>query len=181
MQSLHDSLQWAAMSRIDPTYAERDSNLYIILVADGVNPYRNQNFTHSMWPILLVIFNLPPWLALPKFFVSLTLLILGKKAPSVTTFNIFLTPLVGYLQTLWAGVLTWDASPDAGSHFFVLRAMLLMTINALLAYGLVSSQQMKGYRSCLLCVTKTNACHSSILGKMVYLRHRRYLCTDHWY
>lgn len=77
------------MSCIHPTYEEMDLNLYMGLVVDGVNPYGNEDLKHSMWPILVVIFILPPWLATRKFFVLLTLLILGKKAPSETTFDIF--------------------------------------------------------------------------------------------
>lgn len=109
MRSVIDSPQRASVGRdIDPAFARDARNVYLGLVADGVNPYGNQNFNHSMWPILIVIFNLPPWLASRKFFVALTLIMLGARAPIVEAFDFMLQPSVCDLLKLWEGVPAWD-------------------------------------------------------------------------
>jgi len=77
MRSAVDSLQWAAVKDIDPNFVEEDRNVYLGLVGDGVNPFGNQSVKHSTWPLLVVIYNLPPWLATRKFFVSLTMIFPG--------------------------------------------------------------------------------------------------------
>jgi len=64
---------------------------------------------------------------------------------------------------------------------FLLRAIRLWTVNDLLAYGLISGQQIKGYRGCPVCVTKTCAVDSNILKKMVYLENRRWLPAEHYF
>jgi hypothetical protein len=68
MRSVVDSEQWASVKDIDPNFVNDDRNLYLGLVGDGVNPYGNQSVRHSSWPLLVVIYNLPPWLATRKFF-----------------------------------------------------------------------------------------------------------------
>ena len=78
MRSVIDSPQWASVANIDPLFPTKDTNVYMGLVGDGVNPFGNQSVRHSSWPILIVLYNLPPWLATRKFFVSLSLIIPGK-------------------------------------------------------------------------------------------------------
>ena len=45
-------------------------------------------------------------------------------------------------------------------RLFLLRAILLWTINDFPAYGLISGQQTKGYKGCRVCVIETEANHS---------------------
>ena len=104
MRSVVDSPHWATVGEIDPVFKREDRNLYLGLVADGVNPYRNQSTNYSMWPVLLVIYNLPPWLVTKFFFVSLSLLISGENAPSGEAFDVYLGPLVRDLLQLWTGI-----------------------------------------------------------------------------
>ena len=179
MRSVVDSPHWAAVGEIDPVFKREDRNLYLGLVADGVNPYGNQSTNYSMWPVLLVIYNLPPWLVTKKKFVSLSLLIPGEKAPSGEAFDVYLGPLVRDLLQLWTGIRAVDTSVRGVPSIFLLRAILLWTINDFPAYGLISGQQTKGYQGCPHCVTDTYANHSHSLKKMVYLRSRRWLLRGH--
>ena len=179
MRSVVDSPQWAAVGVIDPEFKIEDRNLYLGLVADGVNSYGNQSTKYSMWPVLLVIYNLPPWLVTKFFFVSLAILIPGEKAPNGEAFDVFIAPLVRDLVRLWTGIQTVDASEQGAPSVFLLRAILLWTINDFPAYGLISGQQTKGYRGCPVCVAGTCASHSRALKKMVYLGSRRWLAPGH--
>lgn len=101
MSLVIDSPQWALVGRnIDPRSSLDARNVYLGLVADKVNPYRNQNLHHSVWPILFVIFNLLPWLASPEFFIAVTLVMLGARAPLAEAFDDMLQPLVCDLHKL---------------------------------------------------------------------------------
>jgi len=164
---------------IDPTFKNEDNNLFMGMVADGVNPFGNQSTKYSIWPVLLVIYNLPPWLVTKKFFISLTVLIPGEKAPSGEAFDVFIGPLVRDLLLLWEGVPAVDTSVQGELRMFMLRCILLWTVNDFPAYGLISGQQTKGYRGCPVCVTETCAEHSRVLSKMVYLGSRRWLPQEH--
>jgi hypothetical protein len=68
MRSICDLKQWAAMDDIDPTFKENDTNFFMGLVTDDIDPYSNQSSTHSMWPVLLVIYNLPPLATIKEIF-----------------------------------------------------------------------------------------------------------------
>jgi hypothetical protein len=81
MRSIVHSKQWASVQSIDQEFTERDSNLYVGMVVDGVNPFGNQNTRHSTWPVLTVLYNLPPWLVARCFFISLTIIIPGEMSP----------------------------------------------------------------------------------------------------
>ena len=179
MRSVVDSSQWATVKEIDPDFANEENNVYMGLVSDGVNPYGNQSTRYSLWPVLMVICNLPPWLVTKKFFISLSVLIPKDKAPSGEGFDTFIGPLVQDLRKLWEGIPTMDAIVRGAVRLFMLRAILLWTINDFLAYGLISGQQTKGYKGCPVCVTETEANHSRALKKMVYLGSRRWLPADH--
>jgi hypothetical protein len=115
MRSVCDSRQWAAIDGIDPTFKEKKTNLYMGLMTDGINPFGNQSSKHSMWPVLLVIYNLPPWLLSKNFFISLTLLISGAKAPTGENIDVDLGPLIKDLLNLWEGRPAVDASMPVGS------------------------------------------------------------------
>lgn len=179
MRSVVDSAQWAAMDEIDLTFKEEANNVYMGLVADGVNPFANQSSKYSMWPVLMITYNLPPWLVSRKFFISLMLLIPGEKALSPEAFDVYLAPLVRDLQWLWAGVQTMEKCVGGAIRVFTLQAILLWTVNNFLAYRLISGHQTKGYKGCPICVTNICASHSSVLKKMVYLGSRRWLPLQH--
>lgn len=74
-----DSKAWRHFhDNVDPTFANDPRNTHFALAADGVNPFKQNRSTWSTWPVLLLNYNLPPWLSTKKFFVLLALLIPGK-------------------------------------------------------------------------------------------------------
>ena len=87
-----------------------------------------------------------------KFFISLTILILGKKSPTNENIDVFLKPLLEELLELWIGIPTYDVSAKVDeSKTFLLRGLLLWTISKFPAYGLISSQKIKDNRACPIC------------------------------
>nr|XP_009771304.1 PREDICTED: uncharacterized protein LOC104221865 [Nicotiana sylvestris] len=90
---------------------------------------------HSTWPVILVPYNLPPWMCMKQEFFILSLLIPGPKAPG-NNIDVFLQPLIEELNELWdVGVEMYDASTK---EIFQMRAVLMWTINDFQAYGTLS-------------------------------------------
>jgi len=172
-------LQWKNIDRIYPDFAEVKTNLRLGLVGDGIIPYKNNAIKHLTWVFLITIYNLPPWLLTKKFFISLAVIIPGPKAVTADKVDVFIRPVVRDLLQLWRGVPAINMSKSEGERPFTLRAILMWTINDYPAYGLISGQQVHGYKGCPLCGPETCAEHASLLNKMIYLGSRRFLHAEH--
>ena len=179
MRSVIDSPQWAALNNLPGGFGSAETDLRLGLVADGICPYGNASSKHSTWPILVVIYNLPPWLASKIFFITLAILIPGEKAPTSDTIDVFLRPLVDELLKLWEGVAAVNMGKPVGQRNFLLRAALLFTVNNFPAYGLIAGQQVKGFVGCPICGPDTYSEYSSVLKKMLYMGGRRLLSGEH--
>jgi len=179
MRSVADSEQWKAIDWAYPDFAEVLTNLRLGLVGDGIIPYKNNSLKHSTFVLLITIYNLPPWLLTKFFFISLAVLIPGPKSPTAENIDVFLGPLVRDLSKLWTGVPATNMSKPVGERAFNLRAILMWTVNDFPAYGLLSGQQVHGYKGCPLCGPETCAEHATLLNKMIYLGARRYLDDNH--
>jgi Transposase family tnp2 len=107
---------------------------------------------HSTWPVLLCIYNLPPWLCMKRRYIMMSLMISGPKQPG-NDIDVFLAPLIEELKSLWEkGARVWDAYRK---EFFTLFVMLLCTINDFSAYGNLSGFKTKGARTCSICQEDT--------------------------
>ncbi|GKD78604.1 putative transposon, En/Spm-like protein [Tanacetum coccineum] len=98
---------WRTIDEKFPEIAEDTRNLWLGISADGVD-VNTGNMHHSVWPILTVIYNLPPWLCMKRKFIILSALISGYTGNDI---DVYLEPLVDDLHTLFeTGVDTYDAS-----------------------------------------------------------------------
>jgi hypothetical protein len=79
---------------VDPTFQHDARNVHFALAADGVNPFKQTRSTWSTWPVLLLNYNLPPWLGTKKFFLMLRLLIPSKQSVTSECFDVYMEPLV---------------------------------------------------------------------------------------
>ena len=179
MRSVADSLQWKHIDKLYPNFAKVLTNLHLGLVGDGIISFKNNALKHSTFVLLITIYNLPPWLLTKKFFISLAVLILGPTATTVANIDVFLALVVRDLLQLWRGVPAMNMSKHEGERQFILRAILMWIVNDFPAYGLLSWQQVHGYKACSLCGLETCAKHVRLLHKMVYLGARRFLHLHH--
>lgn len=112
------------------------------LATDGLNPFSNLSTNQSVWPVILVPYNLPASLCMRKEFSMLSLLIPGPKAPS-NDINVFLAPLIEELKELWVeGVKAFESYKQKE---FTLKVMLLWAIHDFSAYGTLSGCNVHGY------------------------------------
>ncbi|XP_071718733.1 uncharacterized protein [Rutidosis leptorrhynchoides] len=143
-----DSPAWKTLDSINPAFAKDVRNVRLGLASDGFNPFGNKNLSHTTWPVVLIPYNLPPWLCMKKPYILLILLIPGLCAPG-NNIDVYMRPLVDELKELWnTGVMTYDSSTKTN---FYMRAGLLWTISDFLAYANLSGWSTKGQLSCPCC------------------------------
>lgn len=139
MRSVVDSEQWRFIEDRHPNFAKEARNIWLGLALDGVNPFSLQTSKHSVWPIMMVLYNLLLYLVTKHFFISLSMIIPGPNSPTEHTIDVFLQPLVHELKKLWAGVPAIDLlEPPSSSRCFKMQAILMWNINDFPAYTLVS-------------------------------------------
>ncbi|KAL4035973.1 hypothetical protein IC575_004687 [Cucumis melo] len=148
-----DSVSWDSIDAKWPDFSNNPRNLRFGLATDGFNPFSNLSSGYSCWPVMLVTYNLPPWLCMSKENIMLTLLIPSPKQ-SGNDFDIFLQPLIDDLKLLWDGVEVYDVVNKSN---FNLRAMLIWTINDFLAYGNLARCTTKGKTTCPICGEHTHS------------------------
>ena len=181
MRGPHDSPQWDHIRDNHPGFESDMRNVHLGLCADGLNPHSQKRSTHSLCPVLLLNYNIPPWLTIKRFFIMMVLLIPGPEAVTARCIDVYLSPLLEELRELWtSGVACYDAARWRGESIFTLRAMLLWCVHDFPAYGMLAGTTNKGYCGCPICGPNTHARYSANMCKVVYGgRHRRWLPMDH--
>ncbi|XP_073130868.1 uncharacterized protein [Henckelia pumila] len=171
-----DSPAWQTFDHNHPKFAKDPRNIRLGLASDGFNPFKNMSVVHSTWPVVLVPYNLPPWMCMKQPYFMLSLLIPGPYAPG-NNIDIYLQPLIADLKDLWeVGVETYDASTKQN---FQLHAALLWTISDFLGYATLSGWSTKGQFACPVCHKFTHSWWLKNGKKHCYMGHRKFLNSDH--
>ncbi|XP_062104239.1 uncharacterized protein LOC133815411 [Humulus lupulus] len=169
-----DAEVWKDFDRQYPDFAKESRNVRLGFATDGFNPFSDLSNLYSMWPVLLMSYNMPPWRCMKREFLMMTLLIPGRRAPG-KDIDVYLQPLIDELKELWEnGVRTFDI---IDKEYFTMRAAILWTIHDFPAYGTVSGYSTQGYKACPVCEDDTSSFR--IRGKTCFMGHRRYLCPNH--
>ena len=176
MRGPYDSDAWKHIESCYPDFAKESRNLHFGLSTDGVNPFGIKSTNWSTWPVVLVNYNIPPWLATKKGHIILSLLIPGKH--KVKNMNVYLQPLLDELKTLWEeGLPIIDASKGhASAKYFQCRGILLWTMHDYPGLGDCASFSVSGYSACPMHCGPNLAKprYSHALHKMVYEGHNLY-------
>ena len=171
-----DSEAWELIDTKWPEFSMEPRNLRLGLAADGINPFSSLSSTYSCWPVMLVTYNLPPWLCMRKEHLMLALLIPGPKQPG-NDIDVFLRPLIEDLYELWdKGAEAYDSYTK---NMFNLKAILMWTINDFPAFGNLSGCITKGKFACPTCGKHTLSIYLPNWRKTVYLGHRCFLPRRH--
>lgn len=173
-----DARAWKHFDATHINFSQDPRNVRIGLCSDGFNPFRSMNVNHSTWPVVLCVYNFPPWLCMKQPSFILSLLIAGPESPS-NKIDVFLQPLIDELIDLWVnGCITYDAHSKTTFH---MRAALLWTINDFPAYNMLSGWNTKKRFACPCCGFDTYSDWSNECGKYCFLGHRRFLWPEHPY
>ncbi|XP_015637678.1 uncharacterized protein [Oryza sativa Japonica Group] len=170
-----DARQWKNFDALHPEFAKDPRNVKFALSTDGMNPFGDLSSTHSTWPVLLTMYNLPTWICQKRKYILLSILIQGPRQPGINV-DVFLEPLMEDMQELWEeGLRMWD---EYRREHFTLHAIIFIMINDLLANFSLSGQ-FKGKFGCLICIDKTSYKYLTSLTKGFYMRHRQFLPQRH--
>jgi len=161
-----DSPQWKKIDSLFPKYGSDPRNLRLGLTTDGMNPYSNLSSKHSLWSVLVIIYNLLYWLCMKRKYMMIS-------GPRRNDIDAYLSPLIEDLKFLWdQGVEVFDIYEKVN---FNLRALLFCTINDFLAYWNLSSYNVKGHIVCPICEENTSYHQLKHGRKTSYIGHRRFL------
>jgi hypothetical protein len=64
-------------------FSKDPRNIRFGLSTDGMNPFGEMRNTNSTWPVIMCIYNLPPWLCHKQKYLLLTTLISGPKQADI--------------------------------------------------------------------------------------------------
>ncbi|XP_042988717.1 uncharacterized protein LOC122316252 [Carya illinoinensis] len=171
-----DGMAWKTFDSQHDDFASDPRNVRLGLSADGFNPFGNMSISYSTCPVMLVPYNLPPWMCMKRSSFMLSLIIPGPSPPSMNI-DVYLEPLISELKELWeVGAPTYDV---CSKEIFTMRAALMWTINDFPAYGDLSGWSTKGRLICPCCMGNTQSRLLKHGKKFSYMGHRRFLPSDH--
>ena len=165
-----DSDAWKMFDTTHLEFSSEPRNVRLGLAADGFNPFGMLSTTHSTWSVMLVPYNLLPWLCMKWSSLILSLVIHGPKSPRIAI-DVYLQHLVEELRELWdVGVEAYDAS---SKNVFQLRVALMWIVHDFLAYADVLGWSTKGKFACPCCASETYSQYLRNGHKFCYMGHRR--------
>jgi len=149
-----------------PEFGSDPRNLRLRLAIDGMNPYDNLSSKHSLWPVLVIIYNFLYWLCMQRKYMMLYMMISGPRQPR-NDIDVYLSPWIEDLNFLWDyGVKVFDAYEKVN---FNLRPLLFCTINYFPAYGNLSGYNVKGHSAFPICEENTSYHQLKYGGKTSYI------------
>ncbi|XP_074378057.1 uncharacterized protein LOC141719578 [Apium graveolens] len=141
-----DREEWKFFDRRYPSFAQEIRNIRLGLATDGFNPFGpTRKKTYSVWPLVIVVYNLPPSMCMKKPFMFMTDIVPGPNSTG-KYINVCLRPLIDELKILWnTGVKIYDQSLKQN---FTMRAALMWTISDYPAMIMISGWSGKGKMGC---------------------------------
>ncbi len=178
VQSVTNSFAWKHINEKWPCFVSDAHNIRLGLALDGVNPFSDLSSCHLTWPVILLNYNLPPWMVTKQFFLMLAFIILGKESMKFENVDLYLQPFIEELQVLWTSVKTFDIISTKKLN---LQAMCMWSVHDFPTYELFVGCVTKGHNGCPPCGLATKSYFSMKLKKMVDCGIRCYLRRNHTY
>ncbi|XP_049378073.1 uncharacterized protein LOC125842813 [Solanum stenotomum] len=75
-----DGIAWRKFDEAHTDFARDPQNVRLGLASDGFSPL-SMSISHSTWPVILIPYNLPPWLCMKQPYMILSTIIDGPHAP----------------------------------------------------------------------------------------------------
>nr|GEW55305.1 hypothetical protein [Tanacetum cinerariifolium] len=178
MRHVADSPQWKNIDRDFKKFGSEIRNIRFGLCSDRINPFKSLSSRHSTWPVLLCIYNLPPWLCMKRKYIMMSLLIQGSRQPG-NDIDVYLRSLIDDMIDLWETVVEiYDAYKKERFQLFV---MIYCTINDFPAYGNLSGYGTKGEKAYPVCENGTHSRWMTNCRKTIYMGNQMALHRHHPY
>ncbi|XP_038687488.1 uncharacterized protein LOC119986868 [Tripterygium wilfordii] len=75
-----DSIAWKSFNEKHLSFAMESRNARLGLATDGFNPFGNMSTSYSTWPVVLILYNLPPWLCMKQSYFMISSVVPGPKS-----------------------------------------------------------------------------------------------------
>nr|XP_009776104.1 PREDICTED: uncharacterized protein LOC104225927 [Nicotiana sylvestris] len=171
-----DGDAWKEFESLHPEFSSDPRNIRLGLSSDGFNPFRTMSISHSTWHVMLMNYNLSPWICMKPEYIMLSMIIPGPSSPG-NDIDVYLQPLIAELKELWEfGVETFDAESN---QMFQMRAALMWTISDFPALAMLSGWSTKGKFACPTCNYGTCSQYLKHSRKMCYMGHQTFLPPEH--
>ena len=72
---------WKDLDARYPSFVVDPRNPRLGILSDGFNPFRSMSSKHSTWPVMLIPYNLPPWICMKETSLILSMIIPGPASP----------------------------------------------------------------------------------------------------
>ncbi|XP_072084399.1 uncharacterized protein [Arachis hypogaea] len=102
MRHPRDSEAWKTFDLLHDRFAEDPRNIRLGLAADGFNPFGAMCTNYSVWPMVLIPYNRPPWECMKPTSLILSMIILGEKMPE-NNIDVYLQLFIKELKELKHG------------------------------------------------------------------------------
>nr|XP_016452413.1 PREDICTED: uncharacterized protein LOC107776970 [Nicotiana tabacum] len=134
------------------------------------------SISHSTWHVMLMNYNLSPWICMKSEYIMLSMIIPGPSSPR-NDIDVYLQLLIVKLKELWEfGVETFDAESN---QMFQMRAALMWTISDFPTLAMLSGWSTKENFACPTCNYGTCSQYLKHSRKMCYMGHRAFLPHEH--
>ncbi|KAK6796469.1 hypothetical protein RDI58_004170 [Solanum bulbocastanum] len=74
-----DGVAWKDFDSLHPDFASNARNVRLGLPSDGFNPFRTMSISYSTWPVMLMNYNLSPWICMKPEYIMLSMIIPGPR------------------------------------------------------------------------------------------------------
>ena len=158
-----------------PEFCTYHRNVRLGLARDGLNPFGNMSTTYSIWPVVLIPYNLPPCICMKQPNLVLSMIIPGTRMVG-NNIDVYQQPLVKELNELRCeGLETFDSSKN---EMFRMRDSLIWKINDFFELDILSGwNTLIGY-ACPSCNFNTEPCWIHHNKKWCFIGHRRFLTKN---
>ncbi|XP_016192398.1 uncharacterized protein LOC107633273 [Arachis ipaensis] len=176
MRHPRDSEAWKRFDLEHSNFAIDPQNVHLALATDGFNPHGTLSANHSIWPVILIPYNTPPWTCMKSTSFIISIIIPGKKIPE-NNIDVYLQPLIKELKELW--VEGCDAYDALTQEVFKLHAALLWTISDFPGLGTLSGWNTYIRLTCPSCNFDNIPHRLNHSKKYCFMGHRRFLDQRH--
>lgn len=176
MRHPRDSEAWKNFNAKHTLFASDPRNVRLALATDGFNPFGTLSSSYSIWPVVLIPYNTPPWVCMKQTSFIMSMIIPGKKSPG-NDLDVYLQPLINELKELWVeGVDTYDANKK---EMFKLHAALMWTISDFPGLCMLSGWNTYTGLACPSCNFDSTPLRLPHSKKWCFMCHRRFLKEGH--
>ncbi|XP_074323075.1 uncharacterized protein LOC141660019 [Apium graveolens] len=143
-----------------------------IAIEDGFDLFRDKHAKeYTVWPVVVVVYNLPPFMCIKAPYMFMPLLIPGPTDPT-KDLHVYLRPLIDELKVLWNTMVeTYDIFTRTN---FIMKVALLWTISDFPGLAMLSGWSTKGKLSCPVCMGEVKGKQLKYGGKTSFYGTTRY-------